>query len=545
MRQSGRWKRALIGTVVGGFVGSTKSSWVDPDTPAVEKVPQRRALTPGDNRHYNLVFSDEFEIDGRTFNDGYDPRWTAINKNDYTNKALHFYSSENAKTKNGVLKILTEQKENSYKAFDETKKTFYADKKYIQSAMLQSWNKFCFVGGIIEFRAKLPGDPKIGGLWPALWMLGNLARATYVGSSDYMWPYSYNRCDSRTRISQEIDACAKVNHYGMQAYTGRGAPEIDIIEAMQGEAGKLPSTYIQRPYQSTSLQIAPGVEIDRPILGKRPHEGHWYEDLDYGNSTNVTVDLNPFFYGVTLVHKPKQYTYQADAISANLQLNDTHYNSMHLYRVEWEPPAEDGSGGYLRWYTDEKFVFGINGDSLSIMQSEIPSEPMYLLMNTAVSSSWGFPAPCPDNCECECFECGNPACQCALPTDYCNNFPASFEIDYVRVYQAVNESRHILGCSPESRPTEKWIEGHAQRYMEEGDKAPLRPLQTGGMPCEKDRDCGGKLHGICISGRCACEDGYTGPNCLAHAGFYDEDTGAHPEPFLCKLTNRQPACSPV
>jgi beta-glucanase (GH16 family) len=84
-----------------------------------------------------------------------------------TNKALHFYSSENAKTKNGVLKILTEQKENSYKAFDETKKTFYADKKYIQSAMLQSWNKFCFVGGIIEFRAKLPGDPKIGGLWPA------------------------------------------------------------------------------------------------------------------------------------------------------------------------------------------------------------------------------------------------------------------------------------------------------------------------------------------------------------------------------------------
>jgi hypothetical protein len=218
---------------------------------------------------------------------------------------------------------------------------------------------------------------------------------------------------------------------------------------------------------------------------------------------------------------------------------------MHLYRVEWEPPAEDGSGGYVRWYTDEKFVFGINGDSLSIMQTEIPSEPMYLLMNTAVSSSWGFPAPCPDNCECECFECGNPACQCALPTDYCNNFPASFEIDYVRVYQAVNESRHALGCSPESRPTEKWIEGHAQRYMEEGDKAPLRPLQTGGMPCEKDRDCGGKLHGVCVSGRCACEDGYTGPSCLAHAGFYDEDTGAHPEPFLCKSTGRYHADAPT
>ena len=28
------------------------------------------------------VFSDEFEQDGRTFHDGRDPRWTALNKND-------------------------------------------------------------------------------------------------------------------------------------------------------------------------------------------------------------------------------------------------------------------------------------------------------------------------------------------------------------------------------------------------------------------------------------------------------------------------------
>jgi hypothetical protein len=65
------------------------------------------------------------------------------------------------------MNISTEQKINNYKAFDEKKKTFYADKKYIQSAMVQSWNKFCFVGGIVEFSAKLPGDPRAGGLWPA------------------------------------------------------------------------------------------------------------------------------------------------------------------------------------------------------------------------------------------------------------------------------------------------------------------------------------------------------------------------------------------
>ena len=43
-----------------------------------------------------------------------------------------------------------------------------------RSAMLQSWNKFCFTGGIVEFRAKLPQG---GGYWPALWTFGNLGRA--------------------------------------------------------------------------------------------------------------------------------------------------------------------------------------------------------------------------------------------------------------------------------------------------------------------------------------------------------------------------------
>lgn len=107
-------------------------------------------------------------------------------------------------------------------------------------------------------------------------MLGNLARATYVGSSDYVWPFSYNQCNPKTRQSQEINACSLVNHYGLAPKSGRGSPEIDILEAMQGEPGDLPNTFIQRPYQSTSLQVSPGIEIDRPILGKRPHEVRLY-----------------------------------------------------------------------------------------------------------------------------------------------------------------------------------------------------------------------------------------------------------------------------
>jgi beta-glucanase (GH16 family) len=84
-----------------------------------------------------------------------------------TNAALHYYSSDNVVTTNGVLNITVNRKVNNYKAFDEKKKTFYADKKYVQSGMVQSWNKFCFIGGIVEFSAKLPGSPQKGGLWPA------------------------------------------------------------------------------------------------------------------------------------------------------------------------------------------------------------------------------------------------------------------------------------------------------------------------------------------------------------------------------------------
>jgi beta-glucanase (GH16 family) len=99
-----------------------------------------------------------------------------------TNAALHFYSSDNAVTSNGVLNITTEKKVNAYKAFNEKTKKFYADKKHIQSAMLQGWNKFCFTGGIVEFSAKLPGNPRVGGLWPA-------RKLYYVArSSEKSWP---------------------------------------------------------------------------------------------------------------------------------------------------------------------------------------------------------------------------------------------------------------------------------------------------------------------------------------------------------------------
>ena len=62
------------------FNFNVHGSWVDPDT--VEYHRTIRSLHEDDVRPYQLVFSDEFEKDGRIFNDGNDPRWTALNKND-------------------------------------------------------------------------------------------------------------------------------------------------------------------------------------------------------------------------------------------------------------------------------------------------------------------------------------------------------------------------------------------------------------------------------------------------------------------------------
>jgi hypothetical protein len=166
-------------------------------------------------KQFDLVFSDEFNTPQRSFADGHDPRWTALDRNDYTNDALHYYSSRNAKTNDdGHLVIETQAADTNVVGFDDETREKTRLTKHFTSAMLQSWNKFCFTGGIIEANVQLPGKSQVGGLWPAFWLLGNLARHTYVGTSEHIWPWSSTVCTEKSGTAQQISGCDAVAHYG-------------------------------------------------------------------------------------------------------------------------------------------------------------------------------------------------------------------------------------------------------------------------------------------------------------------------------------------
>ncbi|WP_338470929.1 glycoside hydrolase family 16 protein [Niallia sp. XMNu-256] len=88
-------------------------------------------------------------------------------------------------------------------------------------------------------------------------------------------------------------------------------------------------------------------------------------------------------------------------------LNTTHdsfilnnINEFHDYALEWEENE-------LRWYIDNQLRF--------VSRSGVPNEPMYLIINLAIGGDWP----------------GDP--------NHLTAFPSSFDIDFVKVYEKVNE----------------------------------------------------------------------------------------------------------
>jgi beta-glucanase (GH16 family) len=202
-----------------------RTSLVDPDTP-------KSALTKTapDGSKLKLVFSDEFNTDGRTFYPGDDPYFQAMDLWYGGTQDLEWYDPDAVTTNKGVLELRFDALQNHGLNY--------------RSGMVQSWNQMCFTGGMLEASISLPGRGDTAGFWPGFWAMGNLGRPGYAATTDGMWPYSYHdECDIGITANQsQNDGTSNLPGMRLPACTcngedhptpgkSRSAPEIDALEA--------------------------------------------------------------------------------------------------------------------------------------------------------------------------------------------------------------------------------------------------------------------------------------------------------------------------
>ncbi|KAG8716446.1 hypothetical protein FRC11_008595 [Ceratobasidium sp. 423] len=399
-------------------------SLIDKDTPD-----EARTRTGFDGQKYNLVFSDEFNVEGRTFYPGDDPFWEAMDYHYWPTGDLEWYDPGQAITKNGALVLTLEEVRNHDLNF--------------RSGMLQTWNKFCFTTGYIEVAVSLPGNARTPGYWPGAWTMGNLGRAGYGATTEGTWPYSYDSCDVgtfpqqitkdntpevsyNTRLSslpgQRLSACTcpGSDHPGPSVSRGRGAPEIDIIEAQI-------NTYLRHGEVSQSMQVAPF------------NAGYYW-----GNSTPATTLYNN---DQTFINSYRGGPYQ-QCVSCVSSTNSSNYvtggGGFGKYGFEYWSNPKRRSEGFVTWSVDDKAMWtatsaSVGPDSAAEISGRLISEePMYIILNLGLSPSF-------------------------QGADFKNlQFPATMLIDYVRVYQRAGQEN--IGCDPRNYPTADYIDQHLVAY---------------------------------------------------------------------------------
>ncbi|OQS01935.1 beta-glucan synthesis-associated protein [Thraustotheca clavata] len=220
------------------------------------------------------------------------------------------------------------------------------------------------------------------------------------------------------------------------------------------------------------------------------------------------------------------FNYQMDAISANYPIHLAAYSSYLRYQLEWyeQQSMVTGDDGYIRWMLEDNPIFEITADTLVNPPQDSANlnpkkimieEPMYMIFNTALSTSWGTKPPNPGQ---PCRGNG----QDASINKICSAFPLYLRIDYIRVWQHGNMT---VGCDPATHPTAGWIKGHQQNYEDANN--PVVQVD-GGASCNSNDDCtlprsatGGVqvISGSCdqsnLGGRCVCLSPtvWGGPRC--------------------------------
>lgn len=191
------------------------------------------------------------------------------------------------------------------------------------------------------------------------------------------WPYTYATCDVGTLPNQTNNGqpaavaaadlsflpgqrlsactCSGADHPGPSVNVGRGAPEIDVLEA-QIDATRFVGQVSQ------SLQVAP-FNIEYLFNNATP------ATTVQGSATN----FNSYHGG--------QYQ---QAVSAVSDISSANYNGSGFttYGYEWWSDPNHRSDGYIQWYSEGQQTWKITPTSLEGDQSSqinsriIPEEPM-------------------------------------------------------------------------------------------------------------------------------------------------------------------------
>ncbi|KAH9948388.1 beta-glucan synthesis-associated [Amylocystis lapponica] len=287
-----------------------------------------------DGKDWDLVFSDEFNMDGRTFWPGDDPYWEAVNLHYWETNNLEWYDPAAITTQGGDLVITLSQK--------DTHNLQY------QGGMMSTWNKFCFTGGYIEANVSLPGLNNVLGLWPAIWTMGNLGRAGYGASLEGMWPYSYDACDVGTAPNQ----------------THNGQPVAATVNGDPGHDGV--------------LSFLPGQKLSRCTCPGESHPGPKHSDGSFVGRSAPEIDM--FEAQITgTVSQVSQSAQWAPFNAGYIWLNTTQNEIIADPSI-----SQQNTMLYITWISNDKVSWTLN-----ISARPVSQEPMYVIANLGMSYNFG------------------------------------------------------------------------------------------------------------------------------------------------------------
>lgn len=443
-----------------GQIMETSYSLVDKDTP--QDV--RTKISPVDGRVMQLVFSDEFETEGRSFYPGDDPFWEAEDLYYWGTVDEEWYDPQQVSTRGGHLVLQLDRKD----PIDNHNKSYVG-------GFITSWNKLCFTGGLIEASVQLPGSPHVNGLWPAIWTMGNLGRAGYGATTEGMWPYSYEACDIGTvpnqtengfpdaqalqmgdkytdfymsfQPGQRLSSCTcpgephpgPVHRDG--TFTARSSPEIDMFEAQIDDV-------LEGGSVSQSAQFA-------------PFNGYYmWDNATYATYYMAQDDLHINSYGGgvyqqagSVVSKTNRDCYQIPETPGATPCFTT-------MGFQYKPGFASDSA-HVTWINDDKKswkldIAGFGADTNTMISERMVSkEPMYMIMNLGMSV--GFSG--------------------AIDFERLT-FPAEMKVDWIRIYQYEEDMN--IGCDPASHPTSNYINAFPDAYSNPNITTWSLPRELGG-----------------------------------------------------------------